>query len=135
MSRPSDSAGSGDPTDSVDTVGGPVLSVERLGVTSSRYSLVENVSLQIGAGERVGLIGESGSGKTLTALAILGLLPETLRASGSVRLRGADVDLVGASEHELADIRGRRGCGRSRRPRARPGGCARACSHPSGPDR
>ena len=107
MSRPSDSAGSGDPTDSVDTVGGPVLSVERLGVTSSRYSLVENVSLQIGAGERVGLIGESGSGKTLTALAILGLLPETLRASGSVRLRGAAVDLVGASEHELADIRGR----------------------------
>ena len=107
MSSPSDSAGSGHTTDSLDSVGGPVLSVERLGVTSSRYSLVENVSLQIGAGERVGLIGESGSGKTLTALAILGLLPETLRASGSVRLRGADVDLVGASEHDLADIRGR----------------------------
>ncbi len=86
---------------------GPVLTVERLGVTSSRYSLVENVSLQIGAGERVGLIGESGSGKTLTALAILGLLPETLRASGSVRLRGASVDLVGADERDLADIRGR----------------------------
>lgn len=108
MSRPSDSAGSGDPTDSLDSVGGPVLSVERLGVTGAPRATPRRECLTADRrGERVGLIGESGSGKTLTALAILGLLPETLRASGSVRLRGADVDLVGASEHDLADIRGR----------------------------
>jgi ABC-type glutathione transport system ATPase component len=68
-------------------------------------SLVRDVSFEIGAGERVGLIGESGSGKTLTALAIMGLLPEELRATGSVRFDGRE--LLGASERELARLRGK----------------------------
>jgi peptide/nickel transport system ATP-binding protein len=54
------------------------LSVRGLSVNS----LVRDVSFEIGAGERVGLIGESGSGKSLTALSIMGLLPDELRASG-----------------------------------------------------
>src|SRR5437764_1011029 len=72
-------------------------------------SLVRDVSFEIGAGERVGLIGESGSGKSVTALSIMGLLPEELRATGSVRLNGRE--LLGAPErarwfitHDLAVV-------------------------------
>ena len=76
------------------------LSVRGLSVNE----LVRNVSFEIGAGERVGLIGESGSGKSLTALAIMGLLPEELRASGSIRLD--DRELLGMSEKDLSRLRG-----------------------------
>ncbi|WP_329053396.1 ABC transporter ATP-binding protein [Amycolatopsis sp. NBC_01488] len=76
------------------------LSVRGLSVNS----LVRDVSFEVGAGERVGLIGESGSGKSLTALAIMGLLPEELRASGSVRVN--DRELRGMSEKDLSRVRG-----------------------------
>ncbi|WP_336156979.1 ABC transporter ATP-binding protein [Amycolatopsis sp. VC5-11] len=76
------------------------LTVENLQVTD----LVRGVSFELGAGERVGLIGESGSGKSLTALSVLGLLPEGLSATGSVRLD--DRELLGASEKELSRLRG-----------------------------
>ncbi|WP_328446585.1 ABC transporter ATP-binding protein [Amycolatopsis sp. NBC_00438] len=76
------------------------LSVTGLSVSS----LVRDVSFEIGAGERVGLIGESGSGKSLTALAITGLLPDELRAAGSVRL--GDRELLGMSEKDLSRLRG-----------------------------
>ncbi|WP_410616390.1 ABC transporter ATP-binding protein [Amycolatopsis sp. lyj-109] len=76
-----------------------------LSVTGLRIGdLVRDVSFEIGAGERVGLIGESGSGKSLTALAIMGLLPEELPASGSVRLH--DRELLGMSEKDLSRLRG-----------------------------
>ncbi len=76
-----------------------------LSVTGLRVGdLVRDVSFEIGAGERVGLIGESGSGKSLTALAIMGLLPEELPASGSVRLN--DRELLGMSERDLSRLRG-----------------------------
>jgi peptide/nickel transport system ATP-binding protein len=58
------------------------------------------------AGQRTGLIGESGSGKTLTALAIMGLLPEGLTATGRVLYQGRD--LLSMSERELCQIRGDR---------------------------
>ncbi|HET6710159.1 ABC transporter ATP-binding protein [Amycolatopsis sp.] len=76
------------------------LSVRGLSVSS----LVRDVSFEIGAGERVGLIGESGSGKSLTALSIMGLLPEELPASGSIRL--GDRELLGMSEKDLSRLRG-----------------------------
>jgi peptide/nickel transport system ATP-binding protein len=76
------------------------LSVRGLSVNS----LVRDVSFEIGAGERVGLIGESGSGKSLTALSIMGLLPDELRASGSVRL--GDRELLEMSEKDLSRLRG-----------------------------
>ncbi|MEU4251077.1 ABC transporter ATP-binding protein [Amycolatopsis sp. NPDC026612] len=76
------------------------LSVRGLSVSS----LVRDVSFEIGAGERVGLIGESGSGKSLTALAIMGLLPEELPASGSVVLH--DRELLELSEKDLSRLRG-----------------------------
>ncbi|WP_410601614.1 ABC transporter ATP-binding protein [Amycolatopsis sp. lyj-90] len=76
------------------------LEVHGLGIGD----LVRGVSFDIARGERVGLIGESGSGKSLTALSIMGLLPEELAASGSVKLDGRE--LLTASEKELSRLRG-----------------------------
>lgn len=84
-----------------------VLTVDGLDVTVAGTTLVDDVNFTIGAGERVGLIGESGSGKSLTALALMGLLPEGLAAAGSVRLAGVDHDLVGAGERAMSRVRGR----------------------------
>jgi peptide/nickel transport system ATP-binding protein len=83
-----------------------VLTVDGLGVCTADLRLVSDVSFSLSAGERVGLIGESGSGKSLTALAMMGLLPEGVHATGSVRLDGVDHDLVGAPERQLAAVRG-----------------------------
>ncbi|MFE0026880.1 ABC transporter ATP-binding protein [Amycolatopsis sp. NPDC059021] len=66
--------------------------------------LVRDVSFEIGAGERVGLIGESGSGKSLTALSVMGLLPEELTATGSIKLDGRE--LLGVSEKDISRLRG-----------------------------
>ncbi len=85
----------------------PVLDVRSLGVGVRGLSLVDDVSFSIGRGERVGLIGESGSGKSLTGLSLMGLLPEDLAPSGSVRLAGVEHDVVGASERQLSAVRGR----------------------------
>ncbi|MGI9070676.1 MAG: dipeptide ABC transporter ATP-binding protein [Bryobacteraceae bacterium] len=87
-----------------------VLQVRNLTVTFSNYRGldrrgVNNVSFDIGPGETVGLLGESGCGKTTLALALTRLLPQTTRAiSGSVLFRGRDVLL--ANEYELQKIRG-----------------------------
>ncbi len=86
----------------------PALRVSGLNVRTGGLPLVSDVSFALEPGERVGLIGESGSGKTLTALALMGLLPEGLHASGSVRLAGTGFDLIGAGERRLASVRGER---------------------------
>ncbi|MEO7059228.1 MAG: ABC transporter ATP-binding protein [Lapillicoccus sp.] len=85
----------------------PVLDVRGLGIRVGSLDLVRDVTFTIGRGERVGLIGESGSGKSLTGLSLLGLLPEDVESSGSVRLAGVEHDVVGASERQLARVRGR----------------------------
>ena len=54
-------------------------------------NLVDGVDLRSGRGEVLGVCGESGSGKTLTSLAVLGLLPAALKATGSVRYRGEEL--------------------------------------------
>ncbi len=92
-----------------DGAAGPatVLTVRDLHVRARGRSLLSDVGFTIGAGERVGLIGESGSGKSLTALGIMGLLPDELEASGSVRVAGVDHDLVGADERRMSQVRGR----------------------------
>jgi peptide/nickel transport system ATP-binding protein len=84
-----------------------VLTVQGLDVTVRDKTLVHGVDLTVGQGERVGLIGESGSGKSLTALGVMGLLPEDVNARGSVRLSGVDHDLVGADERRMSKVRGR----------------------------
>ena len=69
-----------------------------------RAVAVDSVSFELGQGQRLGIIGESGSGKTVTALALMGLLPETAPVTGSIRLAGRE--LVGLPEASLAGLRG-----------------------------
>ncbi len=92
---------------------GTLLAVDHLNVRTAHRTLVHDFSLQMQQGERIGLIGESGSGKSMTTTALLGLLPNGVTADGSVTLRGAaqqngrDGNLLEASERELMQIRGR----------------------------
>ena len=65
---------------------------------------VDGVSLSVEAGRVLGVVGESGCGKSATATSVMGLLPRTATMSGSIRLDGRE--LVGASERELRGIRG-----------------------------
>ena len=67
---------------------------------------VRGVGFTIEHGQTLGLIGESGCGKSITALALMGLAPDSATVSGSVRLEGRE--LVGASESELCKVRGDR---------------------------
>jgi peptide/nickel transport system ATP-binding protein len=82
----------------------PLLHISRLTLETNGTRLVSSVDLTIAPGERVGLIGESGSGKSLTAMAATGLLPANIRASGSITLAGQPV--IGASEQALNQLRG-----------------------------
>ncbi|MCQ8772323.1 dipeptide ABC transporter ATP-binding protein [Streptomyces telluris] len=84
-----------------------LLEVDGLTVGAGDRPLVRGVGFTVDRGERVGIIGESGSGKTLTALALLGLLGEGLRAGGSARLDGVPFDLLAATDRELSTVRGR----------------------------
>ncbi len=86
---------------------GVVLEVRDLTVMAGRLELIREVSFCIGARERVGIIGASGSGKTLTCMAVAGLLPDSLTATGSIRIAGFDGDLMTASERTLTAVRGR----------------------------
>ncbi len=86
--------------------GQATLQVAGLTVHAGGTPLINDVSFEIAAGERVGLIGESGSGKSITALSIMNLLPDELRAQGSIRLAEVGPDLVGLPERRAAAIRG-----------------------------
>jgi len=89
------------------TEAAPTLAIEDLSVEfhSGRgvARVVDHVSLEVWPGEIAGLIGESGSGKTLTALSVLGLLPRNAQvASGAVRLSGQSLlDLPAAGRREI----------------------------------
>lgn len=83
------------------------LEVSSLSISAGSLPLVRDVSFTVAAGARVGVIGASGSGKTLTCMAVAGLLPPELMARGSVRIAGTATDMVLASEKELARVRGR----------------------------
>jgi oligopeptide/dipeptide ABC transporter ATP-binding protein len=81
----------------------------RVEIASSRgvVRAVDGVSLEVAAGEAVGLVGESGSGKSMTLKAILGVLPpEAKITAGQVVLDGTD--LAGLSNSRLNKVRGRR---------------------------
>ncbi|GAB4172465.1 MAG: ABC transporter ATP-binding protein [Thalassobaculales bacterium] len=67
---------------------------------------LRDLSFRLEAGETLGLVGESGCGKSMTALALMGLLPEGAAVSGSIRFRGQE--LAGAPEASLAALRGNR---------------------------
>ena len=92
-----------------DAAAAPVLEVRGLSVTFSTetgsLSAVDGVDLTLAAGEIVGIVGESGCGKSVTAMSLAGLLPRSARVSGSVRLLGKE--MIGASPAELRAARGR----------------------------
>jgi peptide/nickel transport system ATP-binding protein len=84
----------------------PLLQVSGLDVHLGQLPVLRDLSFTVGAGERVGIIGESGSGKSVTALAVLGLLPEGMTVAGRVLFDGED--LLGATERRLSRLRGDR---------------------------
>jgi peptide/nickel transport system ATP-binding protein len=71
----------------------PVLAIDNLEVRLDRGArLLRGVSLQVGAGQVVGLVGESGAGKTMVSRAVLGILPGNARVSGgAIRFDGRDI--------------------------------------------
>ncbi|WP_460448052.1 ABC transporter ATP-binding protein [Alsobacter sp. SYSU BS001988] len=90
------------------TVPSPVLEVAGLSLAAGGRLLVEDVSFAIAPGEMLGLVGESGCGKSITALSILRLLPSppVRIAAGAVRVGG--VDVLGLGREALRTLRGDR---------------------------
>lgn len=87
--------------------GPPALVVDDLHVDFSYpRPAVAGIGLRVDRGEIVALVGESGSGKSVTARAAIGLLPDTARATGSVRVDG--VEILNRPERVLDGIRGDR---------------------------
>ncbi|WP_062464226.1 dipeptide/oligopeptide/nickel ABC transporter permease/ATP-binding protein [Demequina soli] len=94
----------------IDTGKASLLSVRDLGIAyrspaGDLNEVVRGVSLNLKAGETLGLVGESGSGKTQTAFGVLGVLPnEALVTRGSVRIDGKEI--LGLPEADLINVRG-----------------------------
>jgi peptide/nickel transport system ATP-binding protein len=89
----------------------PLLKVENLRIALAgdgvTYDAVENVSFEIGRGEAFGLVGESGCGKSITALSVMGLLRRPLSlAGGRIILDGTEIQNVSAAE--MRRLRGKR---------------------------
>lgn len=87
----------------------PVLSVRDLSVSfrsdTRTVHAVDHLSYDVAPGEVLAVVGESGCGKSVTAMAVMGLLPSTAHIDGSIRLGGAEI--AGASEKELGRVRGK----------------------------
>jgi peptide/nickel transport system ATP-binding protein len=89
----------------------PLIRVSRLSTAiesaTGAVNVVDDVSFEIRRGETLAIVGESGCGKSMTALSIMRLLPESARVTqGEVRLDGAK--LLDLPEQQMRDIRGRR---------------------------
>src|SRR3546814_16234659 len=87
-----------------------LLSVRNLSVVletpEGPAAILQDVGFDLAAGESLGLVGESGCGKTMTALALMGLLPERAQAGGEILFEGRN--LLALPETELCRLRGRR---------------------------
>jgi peptide/nickel transport system ATP-binding protein len=87
-----------------------LLSVRNLGVSmrtqQGMLRITEGINFDLAAGQRVGLVGESGCGKSVTGLALLGLLPRrTSQITGQILLDGRDLNAMGEAERRR--MRGR----------------------------
>jgi peptide/nickel transport system ATP-binding protein len=88
----------------------PLLEVNNLYVRLQTHRgpacAVRDVSFSLEAGETLGLVGESGCGKSITVMALMGLLPEDAEVTGSIRFEGQE--LIGKTDREMCRIRGDR---------------------------
>ncbi len=88
-----------------------LLDVRNLGISfataAGRLQATRDVSFSVARGERIGVVGESGCGKTITGLSLLRLLPQTITTIDG-RLDFDGVDLATCTPKQLRDIRGRR---------------------------
>src|ERR1700761_9808552 len=88
--------------------GAVLLDVRDLSVTFATdrgtARVVHKLSYSVSHAETLAIVGESGSGKTVSSRAVMGLLPETARVTGSVKLHGHE--LVGLPDHEMRRHRG-----------------------------
>ncbi len=91
-------------------VGVPVLEVSDLNVRfpseDGVVHAVRGVNFRVDAGEVLGLVGESGSGKSVTSMSIIGLLDESARLDGSIKLHGSE--LLGRDDDWMSEVRGLR---------------------------
>ncbi|MBJ6989053.1 ABC transporter ATP-binding protein [Devosia sp. MC521] len=79
-----------------------LIELENLTIHFGSYAAVDGLSLSIAKGERFGIIGESGSGKSMTAMAIAGLLPDLAKVSGRILFDGAPLP---QDEQDMARLR------------------------------
>ncbi|SLN73560.1 ABC transporter ATP-binding protein [Roseisalinus antarcticus] len=90
----------------------PILDVAglsvRFGARTERVQALDDVDIQVRRGEILALVGESGCGKSVTAMAILGLLPKRTARIDARRITLGGTDLHGASDRSLRRIRGNR---------------------------
>ncbi|WP_121060743.1 ABC transporter ATP-binding protein [Chachezhania antarctica] len=82
-----------------------LLAIDNLSLSIGRYDILKNVSLDVAPGEIVAVTGESGSGKSMTALSVMQLLPDRAVTKGQITLDGHE--LLTTSEAEMCSIRGR----------------------------
>ena len=81
----------------------PVLEVRNLSIAfpvqHGDVNIVDNVSFSVRPGETMGLVGESGCGKSITSMAVMGLLPPTARITGEIAFKGRDILAMTPAEH------------------------------------
>ena len=81
----------------------PVLEVRGLSIAfpdqHGDVDIVDNVSFCVRPGETMGLVGESGCGKSITSMAVMGLLPPTARITGEIAFKGRDILAMTPAEH------------------------------------
>jgi peptide/nickel transport system ATP-binding protein len=82
-----------------------LLEVEALDLSIGGVPVLQDISLSVAAGEILGVIGESGSGKSMTALAVMQLLPRGAACTGRITLDGQEI--LRLPERKLCDLRGR----------------------------
>ncbi len=83
-----------------------LLSIRNLSLSIGAFDILHDVSLDVAPGEIVAITGESGSGKSMTAFATMGLAPASARVTGTIHLEGTD--LLALSEPDMCAVRGRR---------------------------
>ena len=79
-----------------------LLNVKNLSLSRGSFQILHDVSIDIQPGEIVAITGESGSGKSLTALAVMGLLPHGSVMKGSIWLEKKNI--LTTSEHDLCSM-------------------------------